>query len=167
MTHETLDFAQRLILANQYRMLLMLAPHQGPQYRQSLEIVQAGYEFLYETLDPDLRTAVVPHSVAKEVCAIFDMHLAFQKSATALGSTANEMGLTFAGFHEEEHSDECRFATFMRRELGRWPELAYYPDRSTDSTCLARYRALLVFWNALGSPAELTKEQFIEIAASV
>lgn len=166
MAETTLSFAERLILANQYRMLMKLEPSQAEDYRQALEIVESGYEFLYETLDPALHTTSVGHDTAQEVCNILDMFGSFENSAKKLGMTAADLKVEFEGLDSDSHHEHYSFAMFMRRKLGRWSELETYPDNSHSSATLTKYRNMLTHWVEIGKPTELNREQLDLMASS-
>lgn len=81
-------FAERLLLANQSRILELLYPGSAVQYRQSREIFQVGYQYLYETINPTLTTADMPPKINGEVAEILDMFRALERSSKEIGKTA-------------------------------------------------------------------------------
>lgn len=160
----SLTFSARAILSNQYQILEKIDPSRASDYAQSREIVESGYESLYETINPAIRTTVEPAKASREVPAILDMFLAVEKSAGILGRNADEFSIAFEGFDSEHDEHHFGFAYFLRRKQGKWQELSHYPDKA-NGPMLTRYRKLLAAWHALGRPYEMTEAQMRELAA--
>lgn len=157
MADTSLTFAERAILANQFQILERLEPERAADYAQSREIVENGYEALYETINPAIKTAPVPREASKEVYGILDMFKAIELSLGKIGRNADELAVAFEGF-ETDSEHHFQFAYFLRRKQGRWAELSHYPD-SASKASLPRYRRMLDAWHSLGKPSELTEEQ--------
>lgn len=163
MTDTPLSFAERAILANQYRILEKLDPQRASDYAQSREIVESGYEFLYETIDPAIKTAAVPPEASQEVYSILDMFQALETSVRRMGSGAETLSIAFEGFDGEHDEHHYGFAYFLRRKQGKWSELSHYPDRANGTT-LPRYRQMLDAWQAIGRPQTMTEAQIRQLA---
>lgn len=157
MTNTTLTFAERATLANQYQILEKLDPEHAEDYAQAREIVENGYEALYETINPAIKTAAVPAEAGKEVFDILDMFKAIEGSLSKLGRSADEMSIAFEGFDASSHH-HFKLAYFLRRKQGKWAELSQYPDTSSG-TALPRYRKMMEAWHSLGKPSEMSEEQ--------
>lgn len=157
MTNTTLTFAERAVLANQYQILEKLDPEHAADYAQSREIVENGYEALYETINPAIKTAPIPIEAGNEVFGILDMFTAIESSLGRIGKNADELSVAFEGFDTESHH-HFKLAYFLRRKQGKWAELSRYPD-SAPRTALPRYRKMLEAWHSLGKPDEMSEEQ--------
>lgn len=157
MVDTSLTFAERAILANQFQILERLDPEHSANYAQSREIVENGYEALYETINPAIKTASVPAEASREVYGILDMFRAIELSVGKIGRSADDLAVAFEGF-ETDSEHHFQFAYFLRRKQGRWAELSHYPDRS-PSAALPRYRQMLHAWHSFGRPGEMTEEQ--------
>lgn len=126
MTIPTLTFAERVILANQYRLLEVLHPDAAPDYRARRAVVEGGFESEYdetlrglEIMDPVSSTA------CEEVVGILGMFRALYGSYTRL-SEADKQGVDadrvrFRGFDGNEETREFRYARFMIQD-DRWGE---------------------------------------------
>lgn len=158
-----LSYAERLILANQYAILEKLDPDNGREYMNAQEIVQSGYEFLYETLNPSM-DRVIPAEASQEVFDILDMFRAIEGSAQDIGKTPAELRADFEGFDANNDHEHYGFCRFVRRSLGRWSELDKYPDNSHSTISLPRYREMLKRWRALGSSFNLTEREIVQVA---
>jgi uncharacterized protein YfbU (UPF0304 family) len=140
-----------------------LDPERASDYSQSREIVEAGYESLYETINPAIKTTAVAAKATEEVPAILDMFQAVETSMKKLGKNADELSVAFEGFDSEHDEHHYGFAYFLRRKQGKWSELSHYPDRA-ERTMLPRYRHMVDAWLSIGKPLELTEGQIRELA---
>jgi uncharacterized protein len=161
-TDTTLTFAERAILANQFQILERLDSEHSADYAQSREIFENGYEALYETINPAIKTASVPVEAGKEVFGILDMFKAIENSLGSIGKNADELSVAFEGFDAESHH-HFKLAYFLRRKQGKWAELSHYPD-SSPRPALPRYRKMLEAWHSLGKPPNMTKEQLTALS---
>ncbi|MDW9928053.1 YfbU family protein [Sinorhizobium meliloti] len=160
----SLSYSERLILANQYAILEKLDVENALRHRNAREIVERGYEYLYDTLSPLVEPEFVPAAVGREVCDILDMFRAVEQSATDIGKAASELGANFEGFDPINAHAHYRFCEFVRHTLHYWQDLTNYPDTSHDASSLLRYRAMLLRWKYLGAPSTLSEAQIAEIA---
>lgn len=158
-----LSLGERLILLNQYDMLAKMFPEHAEAYKLNGEIVERGYEVLYDQLRGFLPSDPLPSEVSTEVFAILDMHRAFssayQKDGRALPANA-----TFEGFDGNNESDHFHFAKFFRRDMGRYGEQAAAPDDAHMPT-LDRYRRMLRAFNAVSDKHNLTTAEVDKITA--
>lgn len=158
MTDFPLTFAERVIIANQFKILEAVDPGNASDYAQSREIVEKGYASLYETINPAVSTGSVAPETGREVDDILSMFQAIEGSATRLDKAPGDLSVSFEGFHADEDGTHYEIATFVRRKLGRWGALAHYPDDASRSV-LGHYRQMLRRWDAIGRPAEMTEDQ--------
>lgn len=164
MAHKTLTFAERLILSNQFTILEKLDPDQAEYYSEAQEIVNRGYEYLYEEINPSVYETAVPHDVGKEVVDILDMFRALEFSCRDLSISARSLRVDFDGFDGNSNTGHFSLAKFFRRNKGNWDELKEYPDNSHSSGTLDRYRSMLDRWEKLDRKFELSEEEITEIA---
>jgi uncharacterized protein len=159
----TLSCAERILLANQFKILEILDPNSANEYSQSREIVEAGYQYLYETINTSISTADMPAETGEEVSEILDMFCVLEHSSKDLGKTIEQLEVTFDGF-EESDAHHYHFAMFARRKLGRWSELKHYPDSSQTESTLPRYRSMLDSWRTMGKPSKLSEEEITRLS---
>ncbi|WP_195909660.1 YfbU family protein [Rhizobium tubonense] len=164
MSDVKLTFAERAILANQFQILEKVDQSHAVDYEQAREIVEKGYEFLYETINAAISTASVPHESSEEVYNILDMFRAAELSASRAGTTSEELSLAFEGFDGNNEDHHFGFAYFVRRRQGKWSELSRHPDNS-HAVMLPRYRQMLEMWHSFGKPHEMSEEQLELLAA--
>jgi uncharacterized protein YfbU (UPF0304 family) len=111
--------AERLILGNQYEILLRLARNgeEKERFGKALEIVEWGYEANYDDLIPSAGEEIV----VDECLFVDDVLTMYEKIRNALESLAvdaparHEYWAKFRGFHESKY---VRYAKFLisRRE---------------------------------------------------
>ena len=159
----TLSYVERILLANQFKILEILDPNSANEYSQSREIVEAGYQYLYETINTSITTAGMPMETGEEVCEILDMFRVLEHSSKDMGNTMEQFEVTFDGFDESD-DHHYRFAMFARRKLGRWSELEHYPDSSQTESTLPRYRSMLDTWRTMGKPSKLSEEEIARLS---
>ena len=138
-------------------------PDSSADYKQSREIVESGYEFLYETLNPSIHTEPMPKHAGDELYSILDMFRALEFSAKDIGKTTQEMSVEFEGFDGNHDGHHYRLSIFVRRTQGKWSELSHYPDNSHSQASLPRYRKMLKAWKGMGKPHKLTEKQIEEL----
>lgn len=162
----SLNVWERLILANQYAILERLDNGNACSHRNAREIVERGYEHLYDTLTPLIETEVLPNEVSREVYDILDMFRAIEQSMKDMGKMPSEFGSHFDGFELNSAPAHHDFSKFVRRSLGYWQDLSRYPDTSQDASSLFRYRAMLLRWKSLGAPFALSAAQIVVVSDS-
>jgi len=169
MSIPTLTFAERVILANQYRLLEVLHPDAAPDYHARRVVVEGGFESEYdETLRGLVIMDPVPSTVCEEVVGILGMFRALYSSYTRL-SEADKQGVDadrvrFRGFDGNEETREFRYARFMIRD-GRWGEFKPEDDDGYNShiAVLPRYRRMRDAWKRLGESQTLDREAILTI----
>ena len=164
MADVTLTFAERLLLANQFKILEALDPKSASEYSQSREIVEAGYQYLYETINPSISTVDMPVEASQEVGEILDMFRALEHSSKEIGKTTEELEVCFEGFDANNDDHHYHFAKFTRRKLMNWVELLRYPDNSHTQSSLPRYRSMVENWRAMGKPHTLSEKDIAALA---
>lgn len=162
----SLSYSERLILANQYAILENLDVGNALLHRSAREIVERGYEYLYDTLNPSVEAEVVPTAIGQEVYDILDMFRAIERSMIDIGRTPSELEANFEGFDPNNARAHFHFCEFVRRSLDYWQDLDKYPDTSHDASSLMRYRAMLLRWKSLGAPSALSEAQIAELAGT-
>lgn len=153
----TLTKTERLILANQYRILGHLDPENADYYGRSQKALERGYESaidnLFEPIVDGLSASQC--SFVINVMAMYDALQRSQMSAgDASGVTANEV--RFPGFDGNNETDYMSYARFVVDHEDRFTSLettghgfnSHMPSRG-------RYQAMLGEWQSLGKSYEL------------
>lgn len=165
-----LSDVERLLLANQFRILEQLAPDTSEKndYGQRAEVLERGFTGLYSWVFEYLDTAL-PEQVCEEVFEILNMHRALRHSFDALDdkSGLDSAEVAFRGFDGNEETEHYCFAEFLRRKYdgGRYGELHKDPDNS-HAPVLESYKRMLSVWHNLGSSYALTKDEINSILSA-
>ena len=154
---------ERLILANQYRILEKLDKVEADTYRQNATILESGYTRLYDGLfsgyDEDLSL-----EECEEVVDVLSMYRALRVAQRDLpnGGGATVADITFRGFDGNEESKQYAYTLFMVEDQRKWGELAGV-DLNSHAPMLDRYRPMVQRWKSVERPYELTEAELAMI----
>jgi uncharacterized protein YfbU (UPF0304 family) len=160
-----LSMAERLILANQYRILSALEPKESA-HLQAVEILQRGYRGFYNELigwfDPDEMT----EDECAEVIDILSMFRLLNYSYRKLEDTAgiDAEKIRFKGFDANEEPKQYSLLVFMVEQQRKWGELKS-TELNSHWPVLNGYRRMVHRWEQNAKASELTKAQILSIIA--
>ena len=163
-----LSAGERIMLANQYRILEALYPREAESYRQYREIVETGYELHYSELNMGVAEGSVSRDISTEVMDVLDMFSALKYSFEGLNDKTgvDSDSLQFPGFDGNNAPNHLSYARFLILELGRWPEIIEDRpgfDLNSHAGLEESYRRMLVAWESLGKKNRLTLEEIEQI----
>ncbi len=158
----------RLIIANQLKILEKLYPEEAKEYSNQRKAVEQGYkihysrlvEWLYEEMSVD---------ESEEILEILEMYRAitfsYNKTEDKEGLKESEIG--FLGFDGNSEGKQLAYATYFILDLGRYGELRgdlVFPDfNSHGSMCVEDYRRMLAIWKKYEKSHSLTISQVKKI----
>jgi len=156
-----LSKVERLILANQYRILARLDESNAGWFERMREALESGYEAVYSGLFD-----AIFDGLSAEQCSFvirtMDMYSALQRSYTALAdkSGIDERNGKFPGFDGNNETEHMGYAEYVLEQEERFTGLQLGGDRFNSHTrSIPRYRAMLAVWRELGESYELSKDQ--------
>lgn len=153
---------ERVILANQYRLLEALVPDEADYFAQRREIVERGYAIHYSEIDGWFYEEMEPEA-SREILDILNMFRFISNAADRKLSVSAK--LRFEGFDGNEESSELGYVTFLVETLKRFTEIN--PNQlDSHSPKLRRYRAMLAEWRDCKMKYELTQADIDRIAAA-
>jgi uncharacterized protein YfbU (UPF0304 family) len=163
-----LTIKDRLILANQYTILIALATDESEKkkYSDSLEIIEAGFESEYTNLFPDIDNKVLTEKEGEEVHNILEMFHQIQNSLEDLGEIEVEKSkVTFVGFDVDHESPQFSYTKYLIKTRPIYQKLT---DEVADShfPMLTIYRRMLDEWKRSDNKYQLTKDDIVRIANS-
>lgn len=154
---------ERLLLANQFRILDKLEPDE--HYRLAAEALTRGYEGLYQRLVFHL-SEPLPERVVTEVYDIFEMYCgltdAYEHRGVKKPKGLHPVFEGFDGVHDPHHG----VGNFLVKDLGLWPELKKGPMNSHSSTTLPSYLKMVAVWKKLGKPHPITQAHADDIVGA-
>jgi uncharacterized protein len=164
-----LSLKDRLILANQYRMLEMLDEKQSGRHAVHREILTSAMETHYVTLLDDFANDLnldVSHEVMDILAMFTRLRLSFEHLTGA--SKVAEQEIRFSGFHPEFESEMLGFANFYMKKLGRHRWLSESLNEGLESAVpmLDVYRRMLTAWKSIGMSKVLSDDEIGQIIAA-
>lgn len=162
-----LDIKDRLIIANQLKILEKLFPDEASYYAQQRKAVENGYSLNYSWLVEYFYDEMTEDE-CREVLDILDMYRAITFSYRKLNDASgiDSLWLKFPGFDGNDESKQFSYVQYFILDLGRFEELKYgseYPDFNSHMPTLDKYRRMLAHWRALGKSFDLNKAQLSEL----
>lgn len=156
------SFAERLVLFNQYEILKKLDPEKANLYERHQEVVEMGFESLYEDLG--ISETTLSKEAAQEVDDILTLFRAI-KASTSAGATGNIAGKTrFVGFGPSQPNKHFAYADFLSNILKFPQEVSNSADNRPELQ-LKKYRTMLKRWNEIGRKNELSADQIDHLVA--
>ena len=159
---------ERLLLSNQFQILAALHPEEAERYEELSEILDRGYEALYDRAFEAQFEEPLTAADGQEVIDVLAMYEALQRAYDALPDTGGlpPEAVAFPGFDpRSEHqagfakfyceADGGRFQTVRRRTA----------DFISDQPMRAKYHAMLRRWEACADRTRLTAADLARIVA--
>ena len=153
------SFAERLILFNQYEILKKLDPEKSSLYGRHQEVVERGFESLYQELG--VTEATVSAAAAQEMNDILGLFRAIRTSSLAAGNAGQDK---FVNFAPAQAKEQFAYADFLSKILNFPQEISRSSDNQPD-TQLEKYRKMLRRWDEIGRKRELTTDQIEHLVA--
>jgi uncharacterized protein YfbU (UPF0304 family) len=154
--------AERLILANQYRILGLLNPDELPACNRACEILQQGYTLEYSSLPPGLDTNIAKYKCV-EVTEVLNMYRALKIAARDLppGALSAE-DAKFQGFDGNHETEHFQYARFLLDTPGFHDE-SKEDARNSHRRMLPLYRRMLAAWKQSQDRWQLTPDDIARI----
>ncbi|WP_310075765.1 YfbU family protein [Phyllobacterium sp. 1468] len=155
------SFAERLMLFNQYEILKKLDPQKSSLYTRHQEVVEKGFESLYEDL------GISKTTLSKEEAQEMDDILALFRAirASSGGAVSNMPGkMEFVGFGSGQPDERFAYANFLSNILKFPQEVSNSPDNRPELQ-LEKYRTMLKRWDEIGRKRELSADQIEHLVA--
>ena len=165
------SLTERLILANQYRIMELIDPESSDHYGRIQDALRSGYELEYANLvsgflqGADAMTA----EECREVFDILDTFRVLGRAYDALEdkSDIDEGDIRFAGF-DGNHEKQYGYSHYLR-EQGKWDELMPHGAINSHHATMHRYRPMAEAWKQTSRDrryGELTRDDIERIVAA-
>ncbi len=157
----------RLIIANQLKILAKLYPSESNEYENQRKAIESGYSLNYSGIFDSIYDEISKEE-CQEVIDILNMYRAITFSFQKLKDKVDidEYYLKFQGFDGNNETDQYSYVCYFVIDLNRFQELKYgleYPDLNSHSPMLEKYRKMLEVWKESYNKNQLTKEDIIKI----
>lgn len=162
-----LTLVERWILANQYQLLELMDPENKTHYEKVRNILERGYEFLYDDEACPIYQDTFSFEEGKLVVDILDM---FRGITVSLKKIEDQSGLPldrlkFDGFDGNNEGKYMLFAEFFCEKLKRFEEITKnLASFNSHTRRLQEYVNMFVFWKGDPNPFELSRESLLSIA---
>lgn len=122
---------ERVILANQYKILAAIDSESSSRYKELVEILENGYEIFYCMID-EWYGEEMPEQEGKFVLNILDLYRAIEdvKRRTKDSSLISHHLAVFRGFDGNNEPSEMAFCRFLIEQQGKFEEQKQYASRS-------------------------------------
>lgn len=161
-----LDLKDRLMLANQMRIMEALYPDDARHYATHRKALESGFSLNYEWLLRDFSDEMSVGE-CKEVWDILEMYRAITFSIERHGADPYAIpGSKFPGFDGNLESQLLAYVTYILVDLERYEELrgnSILPRYDSHSPMILKYRAMLDRWRMANSESLLSLEQIRHI----
>ncbi|SRR6266540_352616 len=159
-----LSKSERLILANQYKILESLEPSER-DYAKAIEALENGYELAID----DLFSSIF-EGLSSEQCRFviksMAMYDALQRSYKSLADkkSIEARKVKFPGFDGNNETELMSYAQFVVEREERFTYLETGDDGFNSHTEMSeRYRAMLAVWHSIEEPYDLSSDQMARI----
>jgi len=162
-----MTIAERLILANQHRILALLDSEQSEHHKRLATIFARGYQREYPLQEGEYVDEFHP-GIAGEVYDILDMYRALHFGYAALENKngIDPADLRFRGFDLNHEGEHWEYARFLIDEVGYWEESKGAADKlNSHSPTLDRYRRMVRRWKESADCQSLTTDEILHIVA--
>lgn len=161
-----LEEKDRLILVNQYKILASLNKVDEKHYYEKIEILENGYEVLYDSLIMNFAKTSLSIEEGNFVMDVLEMYgtgitLSFKNLKT---TTLTEQDIRFPGFNTNEEFKYYSFSLHWLETLDRYAEIQEISEgnyRGIGENA-EKYKDMIKKWKAFGK-YHLTEEQIREI----
>jgi len=180
---EKISVKDRLMLANQFKILESLAPEgsggngraggsaERDHYAMARRVFERGYEIEYDRVAERIYTEPLDTETCQEVRDILGMYLRLQESYAGLSDKTGvePQSLKFLGFSGNDEGPQLDYTDFIINDKGEFHQLLAFsaPTKELDShfPALPRYRAMLSAWQPLRNKIPLDRADIQRILA--
>jgi uncharacterized protein len=157
----------RLIIANQLKILEKLYPDEARAYAQHRKAIEDGYSLHYDRLVEHFGEEMTEDD-CREVLDILDMYRTITFSSEKIDDKRgiDEMWVRFRGFDGNNEGSQFSYALYFIVDLERFAELKYgaqYPDLNSHAPTLDKYRRMLRVWRSFENRFDLDKTRLIQV----
>jgi hypothetical protein len=165
-----LDEKDRLIIANQLKILEKLYPEEAEYYAHHRKAVEEGYSLHYSWLVEHFYDEM-SEDECKEVLDILDMFRAITFSLNKLNDTSrlDVPRLKFRGFDGNHETRQFSYTQYFISDLGRYEELKYGAESgyfNSHAPMIDAYREMLKRWRDNGKSFEMSKSELAALIES-
>ena len=152
MKPKQLTFTERLILANQFKILSIIDKNDSDSHKYCEEIVTHGYEGFYGELYTEIQNPIL-EEICTETCNILNMYREVENAIALLNDDEKEKvdleKINFQGF-DANNDRHFGFMTFLVDKSGRYDEYKGKDINSHTMSSIGKYKRILRTFNTFG-----------------
>ncbi|WP_067705718.1 MULTISPECIES: YfbU family protein [unclassified Erwinia] len=155
---------QRLILANQYKIMSMLDPDNAESYRRQQTIIERGYGLQMRELDREF--GALSEAQCRTLIDIMEMHHALHVSWTNLKdpSVIEARRLMFHGFDAATEAQLLGYVRFMVHVEGRYTHFdSSLHGFNAQTPMWEKYQRMLTVWHTCPRQYHLSANEIAQI----
>ncbi|MGR5119100.1 YfbU family protein [Vibrio astriarenae] len=158
--------AQRLILSNQYKLMMKMDPENSGKYQRLQTIVERGYELQMRELNKDFGR--LTEDECREIIDIMEMYHAMQESNKMLDESeradVDQRRLLFLGFDAATEAQCVHYVRFLVDSEGLYPQFDKADHHfNSQMPMLDKYRRMLATWRHCPRQYHLSAAEFKQI----
>lgn len=158
---------ERLIIANQFKILEKLYPEEAEYYAKNRKALENGYKLHYQWIIENIYDEM-SEDECQEVVDILNMYrsLTFSYQKLSDKSGIDESEIKFPGFDGNNETRQYSYTNYFIMDLERFDELrggSEYADFNSHSEMLDRYRRMLNEWKKYDDRHNLSRDAIISI----
>jgi hypothetical protein len=159
---------ERIILANQLKILEKLDPDEAKYYANHRKAIEYGFKLHYSWIAESIDDDEMSEEECQEVLNVLDMYRAITYSHQRLeDKTDIEPGaIKFRGYDGNNEPRQFSYTNYFITDLGRFDELRFgaeYPDFNSHCPMVDKYRRMLNIWEKYPDRFNLGEEQIKEL----
>ncbi|MGH1460742.1 MAG: YfbU family protein [Neptuniibacter sp.] len=159
---------ERVIIANQLKMLEKLYPDEAKYYADHRKAIEYGFKLHYSWIAEHIDDDEMSEAECKEVLNVLDMHRAITYSYNRIKDktdlTVEE--IRFRGYDGNNETRQFSYTNYFITDLGRFDELKFdseYPDFNSHCPMVGKYQRMLAIWENSPDKFDLNEEQIKEL----
>ncbi len=158
-----LSLTERVIIANQFKILEKLYPDEAEYYSNHRKALECGYKLHYADIVENFYDEMSEEE-CREVIDILDMYRALTNSYNRLPDKTgiDEDKIRFDGFDGNDETSQYLYTQYYIVDLDRYNELTYgqkHPDLNSHGHRLGKYRTMLAAWKSIDDRHNLNSNQ--------
>lgn len=164
-----LSRTERLVLANQYRILELLDTDSADAYKWLRGVVENGYERHYDELMSLIESEPLSAEECQEIVNVMDMFRLLKHAYEHIEdkSGIENWEIEFAGYDGNYEAAQMSYAGFFCKRGpydSRFEELKVHTSGfNSHCPCVDRYRRMLGAYIKLNSPSDLDRDALLKI----
>lgn len=157
---------ERLLLANQYRIMNMIDPDDSREHQKIIDCLYEGYLHRLDIFDHI--NEQIDNTIHSDVFRILQLYRSIYDALNVLWAEPSEprKQLPFPGFDGNEESSYYAYTNYLLEREGLYKELQSNSGYNSHCPMWPKYVSMLRVWEEKGEPCRISKDEAQEILAA-